>query len=71
MADENYPRGQCPLARVTQAITSKDGYMRMVKVKTSSTASTRAKRRRKGDYEMSTTILTRPVSKLCLLEMDI
>ena len=62
MADENYPRGQWPLARVTEAITSKDGYVRTVKVKTSSSVSTRAKRRRKGDYEMSTTILTRPVS---------
>ena len=71
MADKNYPRGQWPLARVTEAITSKDGYVRTVKVKTSSTVSTRAKRRRKGDYEMSTMILTHPVSKLCLLEMDI
>ena len=70
MADEDYPRGQWPLARVTDIITRKDGYVRTVKVKTSSTVSTRAKHRRKGNYEMSTTILTRPVSKLCLLEMD-
>ena len=51
-------------------MTSKDGYVRTVKVKTCSTVSTRAKNRRKEHYKTSNTILTRPVAKLCLLEMD-
>jgi hypothetical protein len=70
IADENYPRGQWPLAMVTEVMPSKDGYVRTVKVKTSSTVSTRAKHRRRGENKINTTILTRPVAKLCFLEMD-
>lgn len=70
LADETYPRGEWPLARVVEVITSKDGYVRSAKVKTSSTFATRAKRQRKGEYKDSTTVLTRPITKLCLLEMD-
>lgn len=50
MADENYPRGQWPLALVTGAITSKDGYVLTVKVKTSSTVSTSTKGRLRNEH---------------------
>ena len=70
IADENYPRGQWPLAMVTEVMPGKDGYVRAVKVKTSSAVSTRANHRRRGEDKINTTILTRPVAKLCLLEMD-
>lgn len=69
VANENYPRGQWPLALVTEAMTSKDGYVSTVMIRTSSTVSTRAKRRQKGVYDPNTTVLTRPVAKLCLLKM--
>ena len=70
LADETYPRGKWPLARVVEVMTSQDGYVRSAKVKTSSTVATRAKRKRKGEYKSSTTVLTRPITKLCFLEMD-
>ncbi|KAK3715636.1 hypothetical protein QZH41_008075 [Actinostola sp. cb2023] len=71
LADETYPRGQWPLAKVVEVTTGRDGHVRTVKVKTSSTVATRAKRQRKGENKASSTvILTRPVTKLCLLEMD-
>ena len=52
ICDENVPRGHWPLGRVIEAHHGKDGYVRSVKVRTSST------------------ILTRPVTKLCFLEED-
>jgi hypothetical protein len=61
IADENYPRGQWPLAMVTEVMPGEDGYVRTVKVKTSSTVSTRANHRRRGENKINTTILTRPV----------
>ena len=70
LADEAYPRGQWPLAVVVEAELSKDGYVRTVKVRTSSTVATRAKRKRNEECKTSTTVLTRPVTKLCVLEMD-
>ncbi|XP_028417189.1 uncharacterized protein LOC114541467 [Dendronephthya gigantea] len=70
LADETYPRGQWPLAVVVEAGLSRDGYVRTVRVKTSSTVATKAKRNRKDEHKTSTTILTRPVTKLCVLEMD-
>ena len=70
LADEGYPRGQWPLAIVVEAEASEDGYVRTVKVRSSCTVATRARRLRTGKQESSTTILTRPVTKLCLLEMD-
>ena len=44
LADEHYPRGQWPLARVVEVFKGEDGYVRSAKVMTSSTVVTRAKR---------------------------
>ena len=70
LADETFPRGQWPLGLITEVLTSRDGYVRTVRVKTSSSVATKAKRQRKGEYKVSSTILTRPVHKLCFLELD-
>ena len=72
LADETFPRGKWPLGRVVEVMPSRDGLVRTVRVKTSCTVATRAKRQRKGEPlgGESTTVLTRPVTKLCLLEMD-
>ena len=70
IADENYPRGAWPLARVVEVIAGRDGLVRSAKVKTTSTVVTRSRRRRKEEMNASTVILTRPIAKLCLLEMD-
>ena len=70
LMDENFPRGQWPLARVVEVVPSKDGLVRSTKVKTSSTVVTRANRRRRGEMKTTTTILTRPLTKLCRLEID-
>ena len=48
--DEKAPRGQWPLARVSEVHADKKGYVRSDKVQTKST------------------MLTRPISKLCFLE---
>ena len=66
IADENYPRGAWPLARVVEVIAERDGLVRSAKVKTTSTV----ERRRKEEMNASTVILTRPIAKLRLLEMD-
>ena len=51
VVDEKTPRGSWPLGRVLEVHTSrKDGFVRSLKVKTSST------------------VLTRPISKIVLLE---
>jgi hypothetical protein len=55
---------------VVEAELSNDGYVRTVKVRTSSTVATRAKRKRNEECKTSTTVLTQPVTKLCVLEMD-
>ena len=70
LADENYPRRQWPLAKIVEVIPSKDGLIRTVRVKTSSTVVTRSKRQQWGDTRSTTVILTRPVTKLCKLELD-
>ena len=72
LADKSFPRGKWPLGRVVEVMPSRDGLVRTVRVKTSCTVATRAKRQRKGEplSGESTTLLTRPVTKLCLLELD-
>ena len=72
LGDESFPRGKWPLVRVVEVMPSRDGLVRTVRVKTSCTVATGAKRQRKGEPlgGESTTLLTRPVTKLCLLEMD-
>ena len=71
LVDESFSRGKWPLGRVLDVIVSRDGLVRTVKIKTSSTVATRAKRQRRGEPLISAnSILTRPVTKLCLLEMD-
>ncbi|XP_048586408.1 uncharacterized protein LOC116604491 [Nematostella vectensis] len=70
LADENFRRGEWPLARVMEVLPSSDGRVRSAMVKTVSTVATRAKRRRRGDVQVSSTKLTRPVTRLCKLEMD-
>ena len=72
LADESFPRGKWPLGRVVEVMPSRDGLVRTVRVKTSCTVATRAKRQRKGELPSgeSMTVLTRPVTKLCFLEMD-
>ena len=44
LADEGYPRGQWPLAVVVEAEASEDGYVRTVKVRSSCTVATRARK---------------------------
>ncbi len=63
VADDNFTRGNWPLGR-------KDGMVRVAKVKTTSTVATYSKKKRKNELITSTVILDRPVTKLCLLEMD-
>ena len=74
LADKSFPRGKWPLGRVVEVMPSRDGLVRIgaVRVKTSCTVATRAKRQRKGEplSEESMTVLTFPVTKLCLLELD-
>jgi hypothetical protein len=70
VADDNFARGNWPLARVVEVITGQDGMVRVAKVKTTSTVATYSKKKRNEELNTSTVILTRPVTKLCLLEMD-
>ena len=72
LADKSFPRGKWPLGQVVEVMPSRDGLVRTVRVKMSCTVATRAKRQRKGEplSGESTTLLTRPVTKLCLLELD-
>ena len=39
LADENYPRGEWPIARVWEVVADDDGCMRVAKVKTASMGS--------------------------------
>jgi hypothetical protein len=68
--DENDLRGQWPVGRVVEMKVSEDGLVRAVNVKTSSTVITRAKRQRRGELKTTSTVLTRPIQKLCRLEME-
>ena len=70
LADESYPRGQWPIARVEEVVVSRDGYVRTIRVKTACTVVTRAKRRRRRELKTSSVIVTRPITSLCPLEMD-
>ncbi len=70
LMDENDRRGQWPLARVVEVFPSEDGLVRSVKVKTSSTVVTQAKRARYEEIKTTMTYLTRPLTKLCGFEMD-
>ena len=67
LADENYPRGEWPMARVWEVVADDDG---CVRVKTASTVATHAKRQSRGEVKTSTVVLTRPVTSLCRLEME-
>ena len=71
LADENYPRGEWPIARVWEVVTDDDGCVRVAKVKTASTVATQAKRQHHGEVKTSTVVLTRPVTSFCRLEMEL
>ena len=51
VADDNYARGQWPLARVEEVYCGRDGLVRSVRLKTSSTVATCAKRQRRGEVK--------------------
>ena len=70
MADENYPYGKWPIVRDVEAVADDDGFVRVVKVKTTSTVATHAKRQRRKEIKASTIILRRPIISLCCLDMD-
>ena len=70
LMDENFPRGQWPLARVLEVFTSDDGLVRPAAVKTSCTVTTHAKRQKKREVKTTTTVLKRPITKLCRLELS-
>lgn len=70
LADESYPRGQWPIARVEEVVVSRDGYVHTFRVKTACTVATRAKRRHRRELKTSSVIVTRPITSLCALEMD-
>lgn len=70
LVDVNYSRGEWPTARVVEVMPSSDGFVRTVKVKTVSTVATNARRQRRGELKSSSTVLTRPVTSLCRLELD-
>ena len=70
LADENFPRGQWPLARVIEVFRSEDGLVRSAKVKTSCTVMTRTRRQRQREVKTTVTTLVRPITKLCRLELS-
>ena len=70
LADENYPRGEWPIAHVWEVVADDDGCVRVAKVKTVSTVATHAKRQRHGEVKTSTVLLIRPVTSLRHLEME-
>ena len=61
LVDTNYRRGEWPTALVV---------VRTVRVKTMSTVATYVKRQKRRDIKTSYTVLTRPVTSLCRLELD-
>ena len=70
LADENYPRGEWPIARVWEVVADDDGCVRVAKMKTAFTVATHAKRQCRGEVKTSTVVLTRPVTSLRHLEME-
>ena len=72
LADKSFPRATWPLGGVIQVLPSQDRLVRTVRVKTSCTVATRAKQQCKGEplSKESMIVLTCPVTKLCLLEID-
>ncbi|XP_055955970.1 uncharacterized protein LOC126816200 [Patella vulgata] len=70
LADDNYPRGQWPLARIVEVFVSKDGFVRTVKLKTKATVATCAKHHKDANIKDGYVVLTRPIHKVCLLELD-
>ena len=70
VADDNYPRGNWPLARVVETYAGPDRLVRVAKVKTTSTVATYSKKKRKRELSTNIAFLVRPVTKLCLLELD-
>ena len=56
LMNENFPRGQRPLARVLEVFTSDDGLVRSAGLKTSWNVTTNAKRQ-KGEEVKTTTVL--------------
>ena len=71
LKDKNYPRGEWPIARVVEAVVNGDGCVRAVRVRTASTVATHVKRQRRGELKASSVVLTRPITSLCPLEMDV
>jgi len=71
LADKNYPRREWPIARVVDAVLSSDGFVIAVRVRTTSTVATHVKRQRRGELKGSSVVLTRPITNICPLEMDV
>jgi hypothetical protein len=70
LADDNYPRGSWPLALVVETYAGADGLVRVAKVRTSSTVAIYSKKKKRREMSTTSAFLVRPVTKLCLLEMD-
>ena len=60
----------CATARVVDVFPSSDGLVRKVRVKTVSSVATYVKRQERGGIKTSSTVLTRPFTSLCRLELD-
>ena len=71
LADKNVPRGEWPIARVVEAVVGRDGFVGAVRVRTASTVATQVKRQCRGELKASSVVLTRPITSLCPLEMDV
>lgn len=71
LAEKNYPRGEWPIARVVEAVVTRDGFLHAVPVRTASTVATHVKRQRCGELKACSFVLTRPITSLCPLEMDV
>ena len=70
LADENFPRGQWPLAQVIEVFCGGDGLVRSARVKTSCTVMTYAKRQRQREVKTTVKTLIRPITKLYRLELS-
>ena len=70
LADENFPRGQWPLAQVIEVFRGGGGLVRSARVKTSCTVMTYAKRQRQREVKTTVKALIRPITKLCRLELS-
>ena len=71
LADKNYPRGEWPIARVVETVVGRDGFVRAVRIRTASTVATHVNRQRRRELKASSVVLTRPITSLCPLEMDV